>query len=151
MTNRKEKVLNLDKLKTSYCNNVGKSEEIAKSADALVDLKDEKMCVIEFKNGDFSNEEISKKALESVMIINDILKQNLDFSRSNLDYALVYNKHVKSLSYRRKIAFAKATRGADDYDFWGLGNLRNFCYREVYLIEKQDFEESILAKKIVGI
>lgn len=151
MTLKRDKVVNMDKLKRDYCNMRGMSENVAKSADALVELTDEGLCVIEFKNGDFSCEEISCKALESIMIINDLLSKSIGFSRKEIEFALVYNEEVKKPTTRQLIAWARAKRGFDDYDFWGLGNLRNFCYRDVHLIEKHEFDDSCLCKRIAGI
>lgn len=66
MSDSLKEVVDFDKVKTKYTNDLGLSEEVANSFDALA-FDDESLTFIEFKNGNMKNEKkVSKIKLEIV-------------------------------------------------------------------------------------
>lgn len=95
----KVRAINFDYVKKAYCINVlGKAEFPLRSNDALIILKSKKQFLfIEFKNCQIDEkpdgiEKIRTKISDSLLIFNDIIKENLSFDRDNVNYLLVYNK-----------------------------------------------------------
>ncbi|SKB66113.1 hypothetical protein SAMN06296386_103242 [Lachnospiraceae bacterium] len=145
-------VIDFDQAKTNYCNSLNHSEENSASADALCEsISGDKYFLIEFKDGDFSTEEIRKKAADSAYIISGITCKDVNYIRTKVAFVLVYNGDAKKLSTRQKIAIAKANRGKEKYDIWGLDELCGFYFDDVLVIEKSEFEKKLLGKiKSIG-
>lgn len=134
------KVVNFDRVKTNYLNELGLSEENAHSVDALWENNDE-IYMIEFKNGKIENRNIEQKARDSVLIFNSITKQQIDYTRKYMSFILVYNEKENNIGFRERKALAIAEKGKVDYTMWGLGKLRGFCYHRVYAMDRERFEE----------
>ena len=104
MTNSTFPAIDFDDVKTSYIlSNSTLSAAGMRSNDALVILNSQngKFLFIEFKNGIISGsksklkleqEKIRSKIGESLLILNDIIKEDLTFDRNNINYILVYNE-----------------------------------------------------------
>ncbi|MBQ8084833.1 MAG: hypothetical protein IJ232_01845 [Lachnospiraceae bacterium] len=149
MTQIKTKVIDFDEVKKNYLKEHGMDEGNAKSVDALYKL-DNRLCMTEFKNGDFNSNEIIEKALSSAMIYMDITGCRLDEFRKNSVFVLVYNGEEKRINSRQKAARYKAKSSNRKYSSFQLDHLWNFCFEEVVEIEKDDFDDSKYAKEIVG-
>lgn len=100
MTNSTFPAIDFDDVKTSYVlSNSTISSANMRSNDALIilDSINGKFLFIEFKNGNIQSshkkEEIRCKIAESLLIFNDIIKENLTFDRNSVNYILVYNKN----------------------------------------------------------
>ncbi len=144
MTLDTRKVVDFDEVKTSVLSNAFcVSNECARSADALLSTAKEEMLMIEFKNGDFSNIEISQKANNSVMLFNYVTGEQIDFTRKNISFVLVYNEDVKKLNYMESIALHKAKLSKDGIRLFGTDDLKGYSYKDVYMIEKKKFDEFI--------
>ena len=90
MTTSEIAVVNFDLVKRSYVNGFGLSEEVATSVDAIVPMKDG-ILFVEFKNGKVNNRNIKDKARDSLLIFLEIIGKNITFSRSNIDFVVIYN------------------------------------------------------------
>ena len=144
-------VVNFDLVKRYYWNERHFSEESSKSVDALVDGKSGKIYLIEFKNGGFSGIEIDKKIKDSLLIINSILKWQLEIDRTYLAFVLVYDGDDKCLTWKEKRAMHLAKRGKSQYVPFGLSGIRGAFFSEVEVIEKNDFESSSVFADLVPI
>ena len=93
MTESERETINFDGVKTEYLNQRGLSEENAKSVDSLLE-KDGILYMIEFKNGNMKSEKsrVKIKIRDSLLIFCDIVKENISFTRENMDFILVYNE-----------------------------------------------------------
>ena len=69
--------------------------------------------------------------------------KQLEYSRDNLRLLLVYNASCNPMDYRTKTALARAKRGLCDYTHFGLGNLREFCFKDVKTYTEEEFEEFV--------
>ncbi len=146
----KTKVIDFDELKKMYMTDRGMVEGKAKSVDALYRLKSEKLCMVEFKNGEFSTSEIIEKAMSSILMFNDITRTNINFTRENMYFVLVYNSDVKKPSHRQIAAYRKGRLSNNRYSLFGLDHLDGFCFFGVEEIDKKDFDDSIFVKDIQG-
>lgn len=90
MTDSKIAAVDFDAVKREYANELGLSEEVAASADALLDAADG-IAFIEFKNGKVNNRNVKDKVRDSLLIFCDIVQKELSYTRENVDFILVYN------------------------------------------------------------
>ena len=81
---------NFDLVKRHYVNGFGLSEDAITSVDAIVPLED-RILFVEFKNGQVNNRNIKDKARDSLLVFLEIIGENIAFSRSNIDFIVVYN------------------------------------------------------------
>ena len=152
MTDCEKRVIDFDQAKTNYCNDLGKSEEYADSADSLCFTADKnKFYLIEFKNGDFSSKDITKKAKDSAFVLSGIMKKDVNCIRNSVILVLVYNGEVRKIETRDKIAIAKANRGKGDFAVFGLEKLKGFYYDKILVYEKEQFRKSYIINEIVSI
>lgn len=84
-------VVNFDKLPAEYSRGKGWPHQ-PKSNDALYIQSAQNWYFIEFKNGNVQKDDIYRKIYDSLILLQEegIIK-NLDFSRKNIEYILVYN------------------------------------------------------------
>ena len=146
-----KRVVNFDLVKKYFWNARGMTEETSKSADALCERTDDKWSLIEFKNGKFENHEISQKIKDSILMINCITNTQIDESRKFLSLAFVYNVDKRPLTTNEKKSLALAKKGTTDYTLFGLSKLKNYCFGEVCVFEKNEFDESEYVSKIKSI
>ena len=144
----KTKVIDFDEVKKVYLKNRGMLEGDSMSVDALYMLPSGLLCMVEFKNGDFSSADIIEKAMSSVLIFNDITEKNIKFTRDNMIFVLVYNSEVKRPNPRQKAACGKAKLAKRKYSIFGLEHLNGFCFNDVVEIEKTEFDNSEYVKDI---
>ena len=144
MTLCTKKVVNFDAVKTEFLNQLGESEEKAKSVDAFV--MEEKNYLIEFKNGDAreQRQKIRNKATDSLMILNSIFDRQINDSRLSDIFVLVYNKNNVTLTEKEQIAAAKAKKGKRVFVLFGLEKLKGFCFLEVLTLNQEQFKEQIV-------
>lgn len=109
MTYSQVKAINFDKVKEEYAKAHSLSTH-PKSNDALYVAKGETDVFIEFKNGYIDNgkvKEIKEKIYDSLLLLNDIIDQNISYTRKHLNYILVYNdsKNAEDASENPKKGF----------------------------------------------
>lgn len=86
----KDIVIDFDDVKTAFCRKFNKSNEVFKSADALLYSKTKnKLIFVEFKNGKVRD--VKTKLKDSLLVLSNILDVNLEFCREYLEYIVVYN------------------------------------------------------------
>lgn len=101
MTNREYIVLDFDSVKQEYTRRLSKSYTVCKSCDGL-SWKNTNKLLVEFKNGDFTNNEIKDKLQASLLLLCDIADTHISRTREELDFILVYNKAAKPLTDNRE-------------------------------------------------
>jgi hypothetical protein len=140
MTLDTRKVVDFDCVKTDiFSNDFGEKDSIARSADALFSTE-QGIYIVEFKNGSFTNLEISEKANNSIMLFNYVTSKQIDYTRKNISFVLVYNKDVKTLSWEDSIALHRAVCAKTGFKGFGTDKLKGFSYKDVYMIEKKDID-----------
>jgi len=144
MTLCRKTVVDFDRVKDVFLNGLGETNEKAKSVDALV--IDNKIYLIEFKNGNARTEKqnIVLKAKDSITILNSILNQQVEFSRKNCIFILVYNKEKIELSSKEEIAKRLAIKGKSDYTLFDLNKMQGFNFERVLTLDQEQFEDMIV-------
>lgn len=144
MTTCTKKVVDFDAVKTEFLNSLNETEECAKSVDAFV--IDDYNYFIEFKNGDARKEknDIINKAKDSMLIMNCILNRQINKSRLNDIFILVYNEKEVTINPKELRAGALAKKANKQFTLFGLGQMKGFCYKDVKTLTKDMFEEEVV-------
>lgn len=146
MTESSLEAVNFDHVKTEYVNNLGLSEELARSIDALAFINNETV-FIEFKNGNMQNEKqsIKHKVKDSLLILCDIIKSNISYTRHEINFILVYNKEKNSRSHKESSKAMISNHimeqaNAEKIKF-GLEVFKDIYFKEVHTYSEAEFEE----------
>ena len=91
MTESQLEVINFDGIKTKYTNDIALSEICAASVDALLQM-DEDLAFVEFKNGKVDKRNVKDKARDSLLMLCDLMKRTISYTREHLDFIVVYNE-----------------------------------------------------------
>lgn len=144
MTDCIKEVVNFDKMKRSYMNALGKSEDLASSVDSF--LIENNNYLIEFKNGDIRKDkpQIVSKVKDSLLILNDILKRQISESRKTDIFVLVYNKD--KMGHKNMLAKCKAEKAKERFSIAGLEKMKDFCFLDVLTLDKREFQKQIVEK-----
>lgn len=141
MTFNTKKVIDFDSVKTEVTSESFRvKDNVARSVDALFSV-DDGLLMVEFKNGDFSGIEIAQKVNNSILLFNHITKVQIDFTRENMSFVLVYNKESKRLNYMDAIALHKARLAHEGLKLFGTDKLKGFSLKKVYMLEKSEFDK----------
>lgn len=156
----KDIVIDFDDVKTAFCRKFNKSNEVFKSADALLYSKTKnKLIFVEFKNGKVRD--VKTKLKDSLLVLSNILDVNLGFCREHLEYIVVYNyeknkKYVEqgkdkyrkeeqnksqSLSKEYIEGFVKPLfrLAKDEIILWDLELMKDICVSEVHTYTVNEF------------
>lgn len=156
----KDIVIDFDDVKTAFCRKFNKSNEVFKSADALLYSKTKnKLIFVEFKNGKVRD--VKTKLKDSLLVFSNILDVNLEFCREYLEYIVVYNyeknkKYVEqekdkcrreeqnksqSLSKEYIEGFVKPLfrLAKDEIILWDLELMKDICVSEVHTYTVNEF------------
>ena len=136
-------VVNFDKVKTAYLNDLGKSEESASSVDALGKDEDGNIYMVEFKNGDFTETDIRRKAVDSFLIFCDIRHSTIKKAREKLHFILVYNPNRVKLNHAQQRAIGMARLGRQPCSLYGLDKLEGFMFAKAYMMSADDFNSKL--------
>jgi hypothetical protein len=154
MTLSKVGVVNFDSVKKEYVQGLGLSDE-PKSNDALYISSNGKVVFIEFKNGYIDNTKqfaIRKKIYDSVLIFTDIVEYRISKMRKFIDYVLVINEKVNPDVSTKLKSFVQPSESYDEiakqtsryakgkYIPFGLRMFENYCFQNVDVFSKQEFE-----------
>lgn len=152
MTESKKEAVNFDRVKRHYVNALGLSEDNAASVDAIMQWEDH-IDFIEFKNGKVNNRNVKDKIRDSLLLFLDITGKNIQYSRENLDFIVVYNLEKNPLPNQLKkgtpqespssIAIAdyflkKAHKKLIRFD---LERYEKLYFRKIHTYPKEKFEE----------
>ena len=156
----KDIVIDFDDVKTAFCKKFHKSNEVFKSADALLysEVKN-KLIFVEFKNGKVKD--VKTKLKDSLLVFSNIVDVDLKFCRKYLEYIVVYNyeknkqyveqekdKYRKegqnksqSLSEEYIEGFVKPLfrLAKDEIILWDLKLMKDICVSEVHTYTVDEF------------
>lgn len=145
MTESSLEAISFDHVKTEYTNRLELSEETARSVDALAFIGSSNV-FIEFKNGDMRNEKqkVKTKIRDSLLILSDIIKCDISFTRENLSFILVYNKDKNSRSHgpnsRQAISEHIMNQANIEEIRFGLDIFPTLYFKEVHTYNEEEFE-----------
>lgn len=149
-------VIDFDKVKNRYLGIIKFNKSVTPcSNDALYKYPDnENWAFIEFKNGqNIKNYNLYQKIYDSTIIFTDIIQKTVAYTRTNVDYILVYNappieptlKIKKSSSFdaisEKFLGFA----GREIIKF-NLDSFEGYIYRRVHTYTIEQFEEMFVNK-----
>ena len=154
MTESLSIVINGDKLNNSY-NKKGFCTNRLKSTDAIYKFRDNKIYLIEFKNGSpdsIKKEEVYQKIYDTYIVLKDLnIIESLKFSLENISYILVYNKIDKIEKENIHQKYIEQHIGSMcDYtifkntDFLNMGIFIGYLFKESYACTKDDFNTFIV-------
>lgn len=157
MTYKKMQVINFDGVKTEYVASLGITENQPKSLDSLM-VFDGKLTFVEFKNGSMKKEKdkVREKALVSLLIFNDIMGNDISYTRENVDMILVYNDE-KNPSSKSKKTYVRESASRDylknaflkkaDEEFvrFQLWRLQRLYFHRVHTYRLEEFEKYLEA------
>ena len=153
----KDIVIDFDDVKTAFCKKFHKSNEVFKSADALLysEVKN-KLIFVEFKNGKVK--EVKTKLKDSLLVFSNIVDVDLKFCRKYLEYIVVYNyeknKQYVEQEYRKEgqnksqslnreyiEGFVKPLfrLAKDEIILWDLKLMKDICVSEVHTYTVDEF------------
>lgn len=145
MTESSLEAIDFDHVKTEYTNSLNLSEESASSLDALAFIGSSSL-FIEFKNGNMHNEKrkVKDKIRDSLLILSDIIKCDISFTRENLSFILVYNKDKTSRSHgpnsRQAISEHIMNKANIEEIRFGLDVFPILYFKEVHTYNEEEFE-----------
>ena len=132
-------VVDFDEVKTRYLKSLKLRNHYASSVDALF-VKSEKLVFIEFKNGNFNNNEIKAKIKDSLLIFSDITKITISELRENAAFILVIsNESYGKLRPQDKKALAMARNASVDFAIYGLDYIRRYLFERVDCLSAEAF------------
>lgn len=138
MTDCKYTAVSFDDVKREYCNVNGLSDHRSSSVDALLENHGD-IVFIEFKNGDFTSNEIKEKGNESMMIFCDVTGTNISDTRKNVDFILVYNETVKPLRPEQEKARRMARLSGEPYVRFDMEKHEGLCFRKIRTLDRNEF------------
>lgn len=144
MTESKKIAVNFDKVKRKYLNNMSLSEENATSVDAIIQ-NNENDIFIEFKNGKMKGEKrnVKDKIRDSLLILFDLTKENISYSRKNIIFILVYNQSKNPLDSRQKINQHFSSKAGAEVIRFDLEKYQTLFFKEVHTYTEKEFEKYI--------
>lgn len=152
MTSSEKAVINFDLVKRHYVNQLGLSEDVATSVDAILPFADG-ILFVEFKNGKVDNRNIKDKARDSLLIFLEIIGENISFSRNNIDFVVVYNLEKNPLPNQLKKGQLQETpsrvfiadhfmeKAKKEFIRFDLKRYEKLYFKNVHTYPKERFEE----------
>ena len=150
MTESTIPVYDFDGIKDWYWDNIIKSREKGSSNDALW-VDGERMIFIEFKNGNFqlfAKNGLARKLYESLFMLFDenmpvtsICRQfrpSINYTRTNMEYILVYNGDKIPTEKHGRLAIAGSLNKLAKF---GLGFYEGFLFAKVRTYTAEEFEK----------
>lgn len=134
-------VVDFDAVKTQYTNALGLSEENAKSVDALM-MAFSEVLFIEFKNGNMKSEKaaVKNKVRDSLLLFCDITQKNIEYTRRNMKFILVYNGS-KNCPSRSLIAKHISEKAKEPFISFGMEIFKGLYFKEVYTYTELEFDQ----------
>lgn len=158
MTQSQLKAADFDKVKSAYIRGMRLTDTPC-SADALYCGKDNKVYLIEFKNGvmdKWTVYNVQEKIYTSLLIYTDIADTRISKCRENLNFILVYNEsknsdkveseRIKSQgdTSKRKIGKYFTEKGNSNFIAFGLEKFKNIYFENVYTYTEKEFEDKFV-------
>lgn len=152
MTFSEMNVINFDLVKRYYVNGLNLSENAITSVDAVVQIEN-KILFVEFKNGGVNNRNIKDKARDSLLVFLGIIGKDITFSRSNIDFIVVYNLQKNPLPKQVRKGQLQETpskvdiadyfmkKGGKEFIRFDLERYEKLYFRKIHTYSKEKFEE----------
>lgn len=149
MTESMMHVIDFDAVTQKYIKGLNTSY-FAASNDALIDIGNEKLAFVEFKNGSLKKYKVRRKIYDSMLILCDLLDSDISEIREKLDYILVYNgeKHpnVKEHPSYKVIANSVSEQANEKVTALELEEFEGFCFNKVYTYNTEEFYTNFVSK-----
>lgn len=155
MTQSQVKVVNFDKVKLKYISGMGLAFTPCSNDALYIDANGE-YYFIEFKNGKMTRTmvyNVYNKIYDSLLIFNDIVKQNVSFCRENVNFILVYNEsknpednEAPQDNPRAEIGKHFTKKAKKEFERFNLKRFEKLYLKNVRAYTEREFEEEFLAK-----
>lgn len=148
MTNCKKGTINFDRVKVEYKNN-NNIKDFPSSNDALYITANNDFYFIEFKNSTISEYKLKNKIYDSLLILSNIKYNNganyindiVEFSKSNIEYILVYNSSKNGKLHINNNINNKAGKQTTLY---GILKLKGFIFRDINFYSEKQFNNKFI-------
>lgn len=84
--------VNVDQMMKDYVQNLPRQDGRPRSVDAMVKKADGTECLIEFKNGNVSKDEVLNKLYATLLMFQDAYGLPVEYAREHISFVLVYNR-----------------------------------------------------------
>ncbi len=151
-------VISFDKVKLKYAEERHLVDK-PHSCDAIYLDNNGELNFIEFKNSKNKRKikemEIKEKVYESILMFLDKTDKRISEIAENVNFILVYNKEALEKNTKNKYLDSKDISSFKEIegeftDFakthiihFNLESLKNFCFKEVYTLNREEFEEHL--------
>lgn len=148
MTESKLKVINFDRVPKLYAK--GKNwRGVPKSNDALYIDSNGHWYWIEFKNGSIKKEELYRKIYDSIIMSLDLgAIPDLEFTRQNCEYILVYNDEkytsIKPSESRTGIGSYVMGLAKTEKKLFGVQDFEQYLLKETHTYTPGEFEQKFV-------
>jgi len=86
------KAVNVDQMMKDYVKALPLQDGRPRSVDAMVEKADGTECLIEFKNGNVSKDEVLNKLYATLLMFQDDYGLPVEYARQHISFVLVYNR-----------------------------------------------------------
>lgn len=142
MTEDERSVVDFDSVKEAYLTSLGCQSERISSVDALMQ-NSAKVIFVEFKNGVMKKEKpkVSSKIKDSLLIFGGLTHSDINYSRENMEFVLVYNEAKNPRSSIDNIRKHFVHCAKDEDIRFGLSDYKKVYFQDVHTYTEQEFEE----------
>lgn len=126
--------VNYDRVKDEYTKQFHLSNEVAYSVDALLNI-DGTPTFVEFKNGKVQGEQgnIKNKVRDSLLMLCDITKKQISYTRAKMDFILVYNADKNPMTTYEESVIRK------EYGLSGTSGSLEYICKQLFNLSKREF------------
>lgn len=159
MVSLETEVVDFDGVKNDYIKEM-KLTKTPSSSDALYEDQKGQFYLIEFKNGRIDSRvghSIRKKIYDSLLIFHDITKTDISFSRTHMNFVLVYNEGKNPCSgepyadeedgptpSRVAIGNYFSKKANTHFIRFDLEQFKTIYFRDIFTFSKEEFENYFL-------
>lgn len=149
MTTSKLEAFDFDEVKNAYSKMLGLPSTTPNSVDSLVMISGQ-LTFVEFKNGKmkYAKRSIQYKVRDSLLVLCDIIKKDISFTRENINFILVYNekknlnsKHSPLSPSRAAIGKYFSHKGGQEMIRFGLEKFEKLYFKQVHTYTETQFNE----------
>ncbi|MDR2582813.1 MAG: hypothetical protein LBC75_04960 [Fibromonadaceae bacterium] len=146
MTSCQKEVVYFDQFKVDFMKTLLITDEkgFCKSCDAIYMTTSQKeFFMIEFKNGDFKNNDIKIKILESLLLLSRKFPKT-NFMEGNMYFILVYNEDVRKQEQPKNTDVKNVSKhlfsSAKEREIrFGLNRFKKLYFKDVFTYSKTEF------------
>jgi hypothetical protein len=156
MTSCQKEVVYFDQFKIDFMKTLSITDEkdFCKSCDAIYMTTPQKeFFMIEFKNGDFKNNDIKIKILESLLLLSRKFPE-INFIEGNMHFILVYNENVREQEQHKNTDVKEVSKhlfkqAKESEIRFGLSRFKRLYFKDVFTYSKAEFEAEFVSKYCV--